>query len=124
MQIEKMEQILADFVNRRSSALGQPIRQSVHLVKKDIGIKVGQQTIEIGLPTITSGANLEALVEDLIRLDWELFRKEKEEKLRRIEQEKVLARAHILELKRLTSNEDFTTYMKSFLNGRLVKRGG
>ena len=122
MQIEQMETVLANYIKSRSGQVGHPIRQTVLLVNEDNGIRVGQETIEISVHLILSGANLEELVDRLVFLDDELFNKQREEKRRRIEVEKQLAKAHILELKRFCTTHEFNNFLSSFMGGEVERR--
>lgn len=122
MQVEQMEAVLDNYIRTRSSQLGRPLGQAIHLVNGDNGIKVGREEIEISVQIILDGMSLQTLVERLILLDDELFHKQREEKRRKIETEKLLARAHILELKRLCCTHEFNNYLQSFLGGELEKR--
>ena len=122
MQIEQMEEVLADFVLRHSTKMGQPLRQRFSLVKESIGLKVGQEIIEVGIDLILAGADLEELVERMMHLNWTLYHKAREEKRRVIEKEKQLAAAHINELKRYCPTEEFHAWISTFIPGRVAKR--
>ena len=123
MQIEQMETVLSDFIRKRSKILNHPITQPIVLSKSNIGLRVGQYSVEIGVDLILEGIDLNVLVEKIIDLNWALFHKAKEEKRRLIEKEKGLAEAHILELQRLCTTEELTTYLRSFIRGALTTRG-
>lgn len=123
MQIEKMEAILVDFIRKKSNALGHPVRQRISLVKTNIGLKVGNFTIEIGVDLILDDINLNELVDKIIELNWVLFDKAKEEKRRIIEREKDLVDSHLTELKRLCTTDEFNAFLKSFMGGAIMKKG-
>ena len=122
MRIEKMEAILVSFVRKRSKALGHPIRQNISLVRTNVGLKVGNYSVEIGIDLILDDMDLSELVDKIIELNWVLFDKAKEEKRRIIEREKDLAESHLLELKRLCTTNEFTLYLKSFVGGALIRQ--
>lgn len=123
MQIEQMEAILVDFIRKRSTTLDQPVRQSISLVRSNVGLKVSNYSIEIGVDLILDDMNLNELVDKIIELNWVLFDKAKEEKRRIIERERDLADSHLTELKRLCTTDEFTTFLRSFMGGEVVRKG-
>jgi len=122
VKIEEMETVLSAYIKKRSAALGQPVRQEICLVREDIGIKVNDSAIEIGLSLIKEGISLEVLVDRIINLDWQLLHQARKEKARLVEKEKQLAKAHICELQRLCTVEDFDSFLDSFKLGKICKR--
>lgn len=122
MKIEQMETVLAEYVKKRSAAIGQPITQEIHLVRNEDGIRVSDSAVEVSLYLILEGVSLEDLVDRIVSLDWELLHQARKEKKRIIEREKQLATPHIHELERLCTTEEFNSFIKSFIKGAVCKK--
>ena len=120
MKIEEMETIIVSYIRKRSAKIGQPIKQHIYLVNEDTGLKVSDERIEISVNMILEGINLEDLVDRIISLDWELLHKAREDKARRIKENKWLATCHITELAHLCTTDEFNSFLLSFKKGPLT----
>ena len=123
MQIEQMETVLGKFVTSYSLKVGSPLHQHFSLVSGGSEIRVGQEIIEVGFDLILEGVNLSELVDKMIHLNWLLFQKAKEEKRRQIETEMALASAHLEELARFCTIEEFNNFLNDWKRHPLVLKG-